>query len=166
MTGATIRIAGSRSSAARRAPIAIGSPQKGHGPFTRDPGRASVTAGYQAYHHNAVTTAAPEQLVVMLFDGALRYSRRALNAFQAGQLPQATQAIGRVTAIVNELNATLDTEAGGEIAHNLRAIYGFINRHLVEAVRMADPNRVQQAMALLAELREAFSEASKEVRAA
>ena len=125
-----------------------------------------MTAGYQAYHHNAVTTAAPEQLVVMLFDGALRFSRRAVNAFEAGQLPQATQAVGRVTAIVNELNATLDTEAGGDIARNLRSIYGFVNRHLLEAVRLSDPTRVRQAMNLLAELREAFSEASKEVRAA
>jgi flagellar protein FliS len=135
-------------------------------PFTRDLGRPSVTAGYQAYHHNAVATAAPEQLVVMLFDGALRFSRRAVTAFEAGQLPQATQAVGRVTSIVNELNATLDTEAGGEIARNLRSIYGFINRHLVEAVRLTDPNRVRQAATLLGELREAFAEASKEVRAA
>ena len=125
-----------------------------------------MTAGYQAYHHNAVATAAPEQLVVMLFDGALRFSRRAVAAFEAGQRPQATQAIGRVTSIVNELNATLDLEAGGDIARNLRSIYGFVNRHLVEAVREADPNRVLQAAQLLAELREAFSEASKEVRAA
>ena len=125
-----------------------------------------MTAGYQAYHHNAVATAAPEQLVVMLFDGALRFSRRAVAAFEAGQRPQATQAIGRVTSIVNELNATLDLEAGGEIARNLRSIYGFVNRHLVEAVREADPNRVRQAATLLAELREAFSQASKEVRAA
>jgi flagellar protein FliS len=125
-----------------------------------------VTAGYQAYHHNAVTTAAPEQLVVMLFDGALRFSRRAVTAYEAGQLAQATQAIGRVTAIVNELNATLDTEAGGEIARNLRSIYGFVNRHLVESVRMGDAERVREAMGLLAELREAFAEASKEVRAA
>ena len=125
-----------------------------------------MTAGYQAYHHNAVATAAPEQLVVMLFDGALRFSRRAVTAFEAGQLPQATQAIGRVTSIVNELNATLDTEAGGEIARNLRSIYGFVNRHLVEAIQLADPDRVRQAATLLGELREAFAEASKDVRAA
>jgi flagellar protein FliS len=125
-----------------------------------------VTAGYQAYHHNAVNTATPEQLVVMLFDGALRFSRRAIAAFEAGQRPQATQAVSRVTSIVNELNATLDTEAGGEIARNLRAIYGFVNKHLVEAVRESDPHRVRQAASLLAELREAFAEAAKGVRAA
>ncbi|MDX6568484.1 MAG: flagellar secretion chaperone FliS [Gaiellales bacterium] len=125
-----------------------------------------MTAGYQAYHHNAVATAAPEQLVVMLFDGALRFSRRAVIAFEAGQLPQATQAIGRVTAIVNELNATLDVVAGGEIAHNLRAIYGFVNRHLVEAIRLGEPDKVREAATLLGELREAFAEASKQVRAA
>ena len=71
-----------------------------------------------------------------------------------------------MTSIVNELNATLDTEAGGEIARNLRSIYGFVNRHLVEAVQLGDPDRVRQAATLLGELREAFAEASKEVRAA
>ena len=125
-----------------------------------------MTAGYQAYHHNAVATAAPEQLVVMLFDGALRFSRRAIAAYEAGQRPQATQFVSRVTSIVNELNATLDTEAGGEIAHNLRSIYGFVNRHLVAAVRESDPQRVREAANLLAELREAFAEAAKGVRAA
>lgn len=165
MTSAA-ELAGSRSSAARLAPIRNGCPRKGHVPRSRYPGRPSVTAGYQAYHHNAVATAAPEQLVVMLFDGALRFSRRAVTAYEAGQRPQATQAVGRVTSIVNELNATLDIEAGGEIARNLRSIYGFVNRHLVEAVRHSDPDRVRQAAVLLAELREAFAEASKEVRAA
>ncbi len=125
-----------------------------------------MTAGYQAYHHNAVATAAPEQLVVMLFDGALRFSRRAIAAFEAGQRPQATQFVSRVTSIVNELNATLDIEAGGDIARNLRSIYGFVNRHLVDAVRESDPRRVREAANLLAELREAFAEAAKEVRAA
>jgi flagellar protein FliS len=125
-----------------------------------------VTAGYQAYHHNAVATAAPEQLVVMLFDGALRFSRRAVAAYESGQRPQATQFVSRVTSIVNELNATLDTEAGGDIARNLRSIYGFVNRHLVEAVRESDPRRVREAANLLAELREAFAEAAKGVRAA
>ena len=70
-----------------------------------------------------------------------------------------------MTSIVNELNATLDTEAG-EIAHNLRSIYGFVNRHLVAAVRESDPRRVREAANLLAELREAFAEAAKGVRAA
>ena len=82
-----------------------------------------MNAGYQAYHHNSVTTAAPEQLVVMLFDGALKFSRRAVAAYEAGQRPQATQNISRMTSIVNELNASLDMEAGGAIAENLRSIY-------------------------------------------
>jgi flagellar protein FliS len=125
-----------------------------------------VNAGYQAYQHNAVTTAAPEQLVVMLFDGALKFSRRAVAAYEARQLPQATQNISRMTSIVNELNASLDMEAGGAIAENLRSIYTFINRHLIAAVRESDPHRVKQAANMLAELREAFAQAAKEVRAA
>jgi flagellar protein FliS len=125
-----------------------------------------VNAGYQAYQHNSVTTAAPEQLVVMLFDGALRFSRRAVASYEAGQKPQGTQAVGRMTSIVNELNASLDMEAGGAIAENLRSIYTFINKHLIAAVRESDPHRVKQAANMLAELREAFAIAAKQVRAA
>ena len=51
-----------------------------------------------------------------------------------GDKPGATTAVGRVTSIVHELNATLDMEKGGEIAENLRSIYRFLERHLVEPV--------------------------------
>jgi flagellar protein FliS len=124
-----------------------------------------VTSGYQAYQSNSVFTASPEQLVVMLFDGALRFSRRALAAWENGDLGAATQAVGRVTAIVNELNVTLDMNAGGEIAENLRSLYTFMVRHCSEAVRDRSPEKLRQVMSMLLELREAFSEASKTVGA-
>ena len=120
-----------------------------------------MTSGYQAYQSSSVFTATPEQLVVMLFDGALRFSRRALLAWDNGDRGAATQAVGRVTAIVNELNVTLDMEVGGEIAENLRSLYTFMVRHCTDAVRGDDPNKLRQVMGMLVELREAFSEAAK-----
>jgi flagellar protein FliS len=125
-----------------------------------------VTSGYQAYQSNSVFTATPEQLVVMLYDGALRFGRRALGAWAAGDKPGATQAVGRVTAIVHELNATLDMEKGGEIAENLRSIYTFLSGYLVESVTQQDPAKLRRALDMLMELREAFSQASKKAAAA
>jgi flagellar protein FliS len=125
-----------------------------------------VTTGYQAYQTNSVFTASPEQLVVMLYDGALRFSRRALGAWEANDRAAATTAVGRVTAIVNELNATLDMDAGGEIAENLRSIYLFVTRHLLNSVAENDPQKLREAMNMLMDLREAFAEASKGARAA
>ena len=125
-----------------------------------------MTSGYQAYQSNSVFTATPEQLVVMLYDGALRFCRRALGAWANGDKPAATTAVGRVTAIVHELNATLDMEKGGEIAENLRSIYTFLSGYLVESVTSRTPRSSAARWSILMELREAFSQAARKTAAA
>ncbi len=122
-----------------------------------------MTIGYQAYQSNAVHTATPEQLVVMLFDGCLKFLRRAEAAARmaGGPSAQVTDATSRSLAIIMELNATLNMELGGEIASNLRAIYLFLQRHLHEASREGSPEKIAQATRMMAELRGAFAEAAK-----
>ena len=121
-----------------------------------------MTTGYQAYQTNSVQTASPEQLVVMLYDGCLRFLRRAQAAAENGARPQCTQAVSRATAIVMELNATLDMERGGEIASNLRSIYLFLNRHLTEASRETSADKIAQAIPMVADLRDAFSQVARQ----
>jgi flagellar protein FliS len=125
-----------------------------------------VTIGYQAYQANAVQTATPEQLVVMLYDGCLKFLRRAEAAAANGPCPPLTDAVARASAIVMELNATLDMERGGDIAQNLRSLYLFLQRHLNEAMFEGSPTKVRQAIGIVAELREAFAHAAKQVKAA
>lgn len=115
--------------------------------------------GHDAYRMNAVETASPEQLTLMCYDGALRFMRRAAKALEDGDYADASAATGRAQAIVNELNITLDMDAGGEIAGNLRALYLFINRHLSEAITAREPGKVRESMDLIAELRGAWAEA-------
>jgi len=107
-----------------------------------------ASTGHDAYRTNAVETASPEQLTLMCYDGALRFMRRAARALDDGDLADASAATGRAQAIVNELNITLDMEAGGDIASNLRALYLFINRHLSEAMLSHDSGKVREAMNL------------------
>ena len=108
-----------------------------------------MATGYQAYQTNAIQTAPPEQLVVMLYDGCLRFLRRAEAAAAAGERPRMTEGVSRATAIIMELNATLDMERGGEIAGNLRSLYFFLHRHLIDASREGSADKVRQAISLV-----------------
>ena len=111
----------------------------------------------QAYRETSVMTASPEQLVVMLYDGAGRFLRQAEGAMNGdGTWLQASQKLSRAEAIIDELLATLDMDAG-EIAERLQAIYVFCKTRLIEARLERDPGRVDQVARLLAELREAWA---------
>jgi flagellar protein FliS len=111
----------------------------------------------QAYREASVMTASPEQLVVMLYDGAGRFLRQAEGAMTgAGTWMQASEKLSRAEAIIDELLATLDMDAG-DIAERLQAIYVFCKTRLIEARLERDPGRVDQVARLLAELRDAWA---------
>jgi flagellar secretion chaperone FliS len=111
----------------------------------------------QAYRDSAILTAPPERLVVMLYDGAHRFLHQAAAAMRAGDLARTNDRLQRAEAIIKELRATLNFDAG-ELAQRLEAIYAFCQRHLLEARLKRDPERIDQVMALLAELRDAWNE--------
>jgi flagellar protein FliS len=111
----------------------------------------------QAYREASVMTASPEQLVVMLYDGAVRFLRQAEGAMVGGTWMAASEKLSRAEAIIDELLATLDMDAG-EIAERLQAIYVFCKTRLIEARLERDPGRVDQVAHLLAELRDAWSQ--------
>ena len=110
----------------------------------------------QAYREASVMTASPEQLVVMLYDGAGRFLRQASDAMDGATWLQASEKLSRAEAIIDELLATLDMGAG-EIAERLQAIYVFCKTRLIEARLERDPGRVAQVARLLSELRDAWS---------
>src|SRR3954471_11616394 len=110
----------------------------------------------QAYREASVMTASPEQLVVMLYDGAGRFLRQAQAAMGEGAWQHAGERLSRAEAIIDELLATLDMDAG-EIAERLQAIYFFCKSRLIEARIDRDPVRVEQVARLIAELREAWA---------
>jgi len=111
----------------------------------------------QAYREASVMTASPEQLVVMLYDGAGRFLRQAEGAMTGGGTwLQASEKLSRAEAIIDELLATLDMEAG-EIAERLQAIYVFCKTRLIEARLERDAGRIDQVARLLAELRDAWA---------
>ena len=116
-------------------------------------------SGHNAYQMNAIETASPEQLTLMCYDGALKFMRKAQRAAEEGDLARLSEWTGRAQAVVNELNVTLNMEAGGEIARNLRDIYLFVNRHLSQSAMKHDVAGIGQAMDLIRGLRESWAQA-------
>jgi flagellar protein FliS len=111
-----------------------------------------------AYRDASVLTAPPERLVVMLYDGAHRFLFQAVHAMRSGDIALTNNRMQRAEAILSELRQTLDFERGGEIAPRLEAIYAFCQRHLLDARIKRDPERIEQVMKLLSELREAWDQ--------
>jgi flagellar secretion chaperone FliS len=115
-------------------------------------------AAQQSYQQNDVLTATPGRLVVLLYDGAGRFLRRAAAALRAENLETSNAALQRAEAIIDELLATLDFERGGEIAASLRDLYLFCRRELNDARLERDADKIETVADLLAELREAWAQ--------
>jgi flagellar protein FliS len=111
-------------------------------------------AARRKYLEAAVTTATPEKLVVLLYDGALQALKRAEHAMATGKPPG--PAIGKALAIVGELRASLDCERGGDIAGNLFALYGFVTDRLIKANVARAPEPIGEARLVLVKLKEGW----------
>lgn len=109
-----------------------------------------------AYTESAVMTAPPERLVLMLYDGAIRFLRQGVVAFRAGDATRGRDRLRRAEAIIDELNFSLDM-SHGEVPERLRSIYLFCKRHLLEATIANDPDAMEAVIALLADLRESWA---------
>ena len=113
-------------------------------------------SGYAAYKRNKILTQSREQLVVLLYEGAIRFLRQAAEAMQAGDHEAKANFINRAQAIIDELDASLDLEVGGEIAANLQGLYAFMTRHLTQAVVRNDPQMIREVIACLEDLNEGW----------
>ena len=108
--------------------------------------------GIAAYQDNAVTTQSRGRLIVLLYEGAIKFMRLAIGELQAGDNEAKGQYLLKAQDIINELNAVLDMEAGGEIAVNLRKLYLFMNQRLSEANIKRDPQMIREVIGLMEEL--------------
>lgn len=112
--------------------------------------------GLDTYKEVAITTQGRGRLVVMLYDGAIKFLKLALNEFDTGNVEARWNYIKRALDIIDELNAVLNMEAGGEVAANLRKLYMFMIRHLDAANAKKDPQMVNEVINLLEELNQGW----------
>src|SRR4030043_2333485 len=100
--------------------------------------------GIAAYQDSAVTTQSKGRLIVLLYDGAIKFMNLAIKELEAENYEAKGQYIKKAQDIINELNAVLDMDAGGEIASNLRRLYLFMNERLCEANEKRNPKMIAE----------------------
>jgi len=112
--------------------------------------------GIAAYQNAAVTTQSKGRLIVLLYDGAIKFMKLAIQELEAHNYEAKGRYIARAQNIINELNAVLDMDAGGEIATNLRQLYCFMNNRLSEANAKRDPQMIREVITLMEELNQSW----------
>src|SRR5688572_6356967 len=87
----------------------------------------------QNYLRTKVLTATPEQLQLMLYDGALRFGEQARVALHERRFEDSYKLISKVQKIITELSVTLKHDVAPEMCKKLSALYNFVYRKLIEA---------------------------------
>jgi len=116
---------------------------------------------YRAYQ---VETSSPEDLIVLLYDGARRFVDQAAAALAARQYEQVTVNTAKAQRILEELTVTLNDDAG-EIAANLRQLYDYWMWRLSQGLIKQDPAAFAEVSNYLSDFREVWAEAARKVRA-
>jgi flagellar protein FliS len=99
----------------------------------------------------------PMQTILMVYDGAIKFLSRAVEYADAGDIKNKNIYINKAADIIVELNRCLDMEVGGEISENLRAIYVFIGRLLVESFATDKTWGLKESIKILSELKEGWT---------
>lgn len=117
---------------------------------------------WKSYQKVAAQTATPSQLVLMLFEGAIRFMEQARLGFEEEDPLMFNQTINnnilKAQAILHELDMSLDMEKGGQFAETMRALYGYLDRRLQESNLRKDVRGVQESIQRMTVLRDAWRE--------
>ncbi|MBS1715685.1 MAG: flagellar export chaperone FliS [Armatimonadetes bacterium] len=116
------------------------------------------------YRKSAVASASPLQLVVMLYDGALKNIAAGKAAMERKDTFKQNEALLKAQKIIAELISCLDMDKGGEIAQNLLALYSFCYNKLVEANIGDATDGLDQASEVLKDLRSGWVELERNLR--
>ncbi|MDR2461539.1 MAG: flagellar export chaperone FliS [Deltaproteobacteria bacterium] len=112
--------------------------------------------GSEIYRQTQVTTVDKGRLIIILYEGAIKFIREAILAQENGDIPAKASNINRALDIINELNQSLNMQEGGEIAVNLRRIYKFWNEHLLRAKVSRDGNGLSDVENMMVSLAQAW----------
>jgi flagellar secretion chaperone FliS len=116
---------------------------------------------WKSYRETATLTAPPGQIVLMLFDGALRSLQCSLPGFTKDDPAEANMIIHnnlqRAQQIVRELNFSLNMEQGGEFAANMRRLYDYFERRIWESNIKKNPEGIGEVIRHLNVLRDAWA---------
>ena len=112
---------------------------------------------YAKYKEQSVTTATPEELTLMLYNGCIKFINLAEVFIDEKNIEKANINIIKAQDIIRELNITLNMDY--EVSENLRQLYSFVNERLIEANLRKGKKPLLEAKEIVTELRDTWKEA-------
>jgi len=110
----------------------------------------------EEYLRNAVLTATPEQLQLMLYDGAIRFATQARESIQAKDIEQTHNLLTKAQRIIIEMQNGLRPEIAPDICSRMGSLYNFVYRRLVEANINKDLAALDESLRILQHMRETW----------
>lgn len=118
----------------------------------------ALSRAANAYYQTHVQSRSPLELVVMLYDAALRFMTEAREAMRRRDMVAKRGAISRALAVVAELQNTLNMKDGGQTAATLDSLYTYITERLLDANTNGSVEPIEESIRLVSPLRDAWSQ--------
>lgn len=122
----------------------------------------AINKAYTAYKAASVSNSKPEDLVMMLYTGLVRFIMQAQKAIETNEIEKAHENITRAQDIISELESSLNMEY--EISHNLMLLYDYLYRRLVDANVKKDRAILDEVLKFAVEFRDTWSQAMKNAK--
>ena len=123
-----------------------------------------MNSGYGKYKKTAVESANKEKILLMLYEGAMKFIKQAMEAMDNKDIAKRGEYIGRAYDIVMELMSSLNHEVGGEMAKNLEQLYIYCLEELTRANLSADKKNLENCLKVLNILYDGWSKAIETVK--
>ncbi|MGM1021278.1 MAG: flagellar export chaperone FliS [Bacillota bacterium] len=118
-----------------------------------------ISSPYEKYKQSSVQTSTPGQLIIMLYDGAIRFVKAGLEGISSNDIAKANINLGKAQTIISELMSTLNYSY--DISKNLYALYEYMNYLLIQTNIKKKIESGEEVLGYLQELRETWVEVNK-----
>ena len=123
-----------------------------------------MSYGLGAYKKTSVETASKEQILLMLYQAAIKHCKKAIEAIEQKNLAKKGECIGKLQDIIVELSNSLDFEVGGEVAKELASLYDYILYSSTQANIKIDKAYLEGCLKVLNTLYDGWTEAIKNIK--
>ncbi|WP_373230791.1 flagellar export chaperone FliS [Cohnella sp.] len=120
-----------------------------------------ISTPYQKYQQSSVQTASPAQLIIMLYDGAIRFVRQGVESIEKRNIEKANYNLIKAQNIIHELIASLNFQY--PLSTDLARIYEYMLHLLITANMNKSKEPADEVLSHLIDLKEAWSQAAKQV---
>ena len=123
-----------------------------------------MKSGFQKYKTASVQSANKEKILLLLYEGAIRFVKRSMQAIDENDLAERGLNIGKAYDIIMELNNTLNHEVGKDIASNLEQLYIYMGDQLTQANITGKRENLENVLKLLITLHEGWTQAIESLK--